>query len=418
MRLISSFFFFLVIQSISAQVDIENYQDYVFEDYIKSVEFGLNQATLSQPIINLNSRASLVLEFDDISGDDRDFIYDIVHCDRNWNPSDLDNMQYLEGFTREELDNVEFSISTDVNYAHYTLTIPNEDIKWILSGNYTLIVMDEGNDDQVVLTRRFMVVDNKVGVQVLYERPSIVSKFDTHQEFDFEVNFKNITLEDPQTNITAVVMQNNRWDNALFGLKPKFITRDNMVFNYSDVICFPALKEYRSFDTRSINSTGMGVFEIELTEESNEVVLNLQENLAYVRYLQTNDANGEFVLYTEDNRNARLGADYTNVHFTLKSPKLDHPVFVVGKFNDYQPMDECMMDYSESRNAYFTTIQLKQGFYDYMFAQYIDDQMNLESLQGSWYEAENDYSILIYYSTRYEGYDQLIGIKSFNSNNF
>jgi len=41
------------------------YENYVYVPYIKSVDFGLNNAELSQPILNLNSRAKLVLRFDD-----------------------------------------------------------------------------------------------------------------------------------------------------------------------------------------------------------------------------------------------------------------------------------------------------------------------------------------------------------------
>jgi len=360
-------------------------------DYIKSVEFGLGDASLSQPIIDLNSRASLRLRFDDVSNESRDFYYDIFHCDRNWKRSDLDNMDYIEGFTEEELDNVEYSINTFTEYAQYTLVLPNDDLKWTISGNYVLVV---------------------------YDRPVDIKKFDTHQEFDFTVNYKNIDLQDPMSNITAVVLQNNRWDNAIFGLKPKFINRDKLVFNYSDVVCFPGLKEYRSFDTRSLRSTKLGVNAIELNDDGNDVLLDLQENELYNRYQTINDANGNAVMYTEDSRNQIISADYTNVIFFLRSPKLEHPVYVVGGFNNYRTDDEFRMEYSEQRKAYVAEIFLKQGYYDYMFAQLIDDKLDLHSLQGSWYETENDYTILLYYTARYERYDQLIGLTTLNSNDF
>jgi len=127
----------------------------------------------------------------------------------------LDNMEYIDGFTNEDLDSLQFSVNTFIDYTHYALSLPNDDLKWTISGNYILVVYEE--------------LDGET----------------------FSVNFKNVNLEDPLTNISACVLQNFRWDNAIMGLQPKFINGDNLVFDYSDEIIFPALKEYRSFDTRS-----------------------------------------------------------------------------------------------------------------------------------------------------------------------
>lgn len=399
------------------QMDII-YQDHIYVDYIKSVEFGLGDASLSRPIIDLNSEAMLRLRFDDVSNDSREFFYDIIHCDRNWEKSDIDNMDYIDGFTNEEIENIEYSINTFKEYAQYTLMLPNDDLKWTLSGNYLLVVYEEGDTNFPILTRRFMVVDRRIQVETDYQRPANIQKFDSHQEFDFSVNFQSIDLEDPLSSITGVVLQNHRWDNALFGLKPKFINREKLVFNYSDVICFPGLKEYRSFDTRSLRATKIGVNAIELNEDGNDVLLDLQENELYNRYQTINDANGAFVMYTEDSRNENMGADYTNVIFVLKSPQLEEPVYVLGGFNNHLPTDEHRMEYSEQRQAYVTEIYMKQGYYDYMFALKTEDGYDLNALQGSWYETENDYTILIYYSTRYDRYDQLIGFGGLNSNDF
>lgn len=397
------------------------YDNYVYVPYIKSVDFGLGSAELSKPIINLNSSAQLILRFDDTSADTRDYVYDIIHCDRNWEPSELDNMEYIDGFTMEELDSVEFSINTYMDYTHYALSLPNDDLKWTISGNYILVVYEEsGNETFPILTQRFMVVDKQVQVTSQYLRPSDVSKYDTHQEFDFEVDFKNIDLQDPMTTITGVVLQNYRWDNAIFGLKPKFINREKLVFDYNDHIVFPALKEYRSLDIRSLRSTGIGVNTIELNQESNDVLLELQESRRTKRYLSRNDANGDFVMYSNDSKFPYIGADYANVIFILKSPKLEDEVYVLGGFNNYQPSDEVRMSYSSQREAYVTEIKFKQGYYDYMFGVWDSEKevMDLDWMQGSYYETENDYLILIYYSTRYERYDQLIGISVLNSNEF
>ncbi len=410
--------FILTFIVVNGQDDNFNYTNDVYVDYIKSVEFGLENANLSQPIINLNATAKLMLKFDDVSNESRNFYYDIIHCDRNWNRSDMDNLDYIDGFTEEDIRNVEYSVNTFVEYAQYTLTLPNDDIKWTLSGNYILVVYEEGDTNFPVITRRFMVVDSRVRIIPQYQRPSDITKFDSHQEFDFEVDFKNFPLQDPLSTISAVVLQNYRWDNAIFDINPRFINRDRLVYNYNNKICFPGLKEYRFFDTRTLRSTKIGVNAIELNEDGNDVLLDLHENRFYKRYLNDNDANGQRIMYTEDRRDPLLSADYTNVVFVLDSPKEEYEIYVVGAFNDYKPKEEHRMQYSEQREAYVGEIFLKQGYYDFMYALNKEGKLDLSAMEGSWFETENDYTILIYYSTLFDRYDQLIGITSFNSNDF
>ncbi len=407
---------FLWTVSCFAQTPVE-YKDKVYVDYIKSVQFRLINAPLSKPIINLNSQSRLELIFDDLSNETREFRYDLIHCDKNWNKSDIDFMDYLEGFNLEEIEQLDYSINTLVDYTQYRLLLPNEDLRWTISGNYILVVYDE-DEDTPVITRRFLVVDNKISFEVEYVRPSDISKFDSHQEFDFKVNYQNLDLNDPLSNVTAVVLQNFRWDNAKFDLNPKFINRNHLVYNYNDVICFPGLKEFRNIDTRSLYSTRWGVKEIDLNPDENVILLEPQKSAVNRRYLTSHDANGDFLMYTMDKRDSLLSAEYATVIFALESAKLENDVHILGHFNDFEPKEENRMFYDESYESYIGEMVMKQGYYDYMFGLKEEDGVNFQKLQGSWYESENDYYILIYYTSLFERYDQLMGIKIFNSNDF
>lgn len=75
------------------------------------------------------------------------------------------------------------------------------------------------------------------------------------------------------------------------------------------------------------------------------------------------------------------------------------------------------MDYDPTRKAYFASVLVKMGYYNFMYA--IKDQNQIPDtspLEGDWYETENDYNVLIYFRPFGSRYDQLLFVGTFNSN--
>ena len=73
------------------------------------------------------------------------------------------------------------------------------------------------------------------------------------------------------------------------------------------------------------------------------------------------------------------------------------------------------MHYDAKRNIFIAEIPLKQGYYDYYYVAVREGLPNIEVLEGSWYETENDYSILVYYSEFGSRYDRLIGMRTLST---
>lgn len=399
------------------------YTDHTYLPNIKSVKFFLGEVYISYPIIRLGSGQQLTLIFDDLSVNAKYYTYRIIHCDKDWNPSNLTELEYLEGFSGERIDDFQFSFKTLTPFVNYQLRLPNEDLTWTKSGNYLLVVYDNENGRVPAFTRRFVVVEDQVRIQPDMVRPAAVSKNRTHQEIDFVVNHEYIDIRNPRSEISASVLQNGRWDNAMHSLSPFIIKGKNLVFDYSDKIVFPAGKEFRYLDMRTLRFGSENIASIQRYDDGYEVLLYKDNKRAERPTVFRNDLNGNYVIETTDQRDFDLSSDYANVLFSLYSPTVydDYDLYVVGGFNGWQLAEENKMIYNNSVNGYVAKILLKQGYYDYAYAMVPrfegEKRPNTEEIEGNWFETNNDYTILIYYRPFGGRYDQVIGALTFQSVN-
>jgi len=402
--------------SLTAQDDI-NFADDVYLDYIESVKFHHSGLFTSIPIIDLGSNGRLILSFDDLEAGDKDYIYKIIHCDKNWKPSDLDEYDYINGFNGEEIEDISYSIGTYENYTHYRLSLPNDDLEWTISGNYILAVYEDEYDTVPAITRRFMVAEPLVTVLAQVDQPMNVSKIRTHHEIDFKINFKNFRIVNAMNEIEVTILQNYRWDTAMKGIKPRFVSGENINFNYVDQINFPAGKEFRIVDLRSTRYRGEGVHSIDRNANGIDMLVQLDGNRFHKNYHTYDDINGQFVIETADDNRHNLESEYMNVYFALQleQPILEGDIYILGSFCDWKMTEENRLEYDSFRNIYSKDIHLKQGFYDYIYAIKRGDEVDYTGLEGNSFETENNYTVLAYFTEFGARYDRLIGVASLNS---
>ncbi len=395
------------------------YEDYTYLDNIKSVKFHVEGLLLSMPIVNLRSNTALELSFDDLSPDYREYVYTIVHCDADWQPSNLAETEYIDGFTEEVIDDYDYSFKTKSIYTHYYLYLPNEDMQFTKSGNYLLKVYENEDEKRLAITRRFMVVEPVVSVIPNVVRPAKVSKSRTHQEVDFTITHKGFEIRNPRQELSVTVMQNGRWDNAITNLKPLFSRAEEQVFDYQDKIVFPAGKEFRYLDLRSLRYGSENIQYVDYINDLYEVSLYQDKKRSNGGYREFEDINGNFVIETLEEDNNDLESDYANVLFTLKSPgeMYDYDVYIFGGLSDWELRSDCRMVYNPAVNAYVGKLLLKQGYYNYLYAAVnkATGEIDFEETEGNWFEAKNNYTILVYYRPFGSRYDHLIGAYTFSS---
>jgi len=398
----------------------KRYNNYVYIPTIKTVLLHVDGFELTPPMLELNGKERLRLSFDDLDTDQRDLSYAIEHCNADWQPSALPTNMYLQGQFQEFVTDFQYSFNTRTNFIHYTFVFPSDNMKITKSGNYLLKVFENSDPDQLVLTRRFMVYENRTPIKTSLRRPVPPNLRETHQEIDFEVDFTNLQVVNPQENIKVTVMQNFRWDQTL-QLKPFFIRDKKLIYDYDDgTNCFPAGNEFRIFDIRSIRVQMERVRKI--ITDSTPVVMHLIPDpiRSFGNYVTFQESNGAFFIRTNDGGNKHsIDADYIWVNFYLpyEAPFIDGNLFVYGALSDWQFKDEFKLHYDYVNKAYRARILLKQGFYNFIYS-FLPNSSSIGDdsiIEGNYFQTENDYYLLVYQRALMNNFDELVGFLKVNT---
>ncbi|MBN2173504.1 MAG: DUF5103 domain-containing protein [Bacteroidales bacterium] len=390
----------------------------IFMPNIKTVQLYRDGWEMSPPLIKFNTAEKLKLSFDDLDGDRKVYMYTIVHCNPEWEPEDLENYQYIDGYYEDYITDYWFSMNTIQPYTHYELIFPTQDLAPAISGNYILKVFIE-NPDSICFTRQFMVVDQKVKFEAKVKQATQLDDRKTSQEIDFEVIANQYRIINPYRDLNVVIRQNGRWDNAISNLKPKMVIGDKLDFNYDRENVFRGGNEFRNIDFKSLTYYTENVIKIDYTGEGYQVFVREGEKRTFQVYKTESDINGRFIVKTEDRTQTATEAEYVYTHFFLAYPVplIDGDIYIMGELTNWNFNEQNKMTYNFKRKGYEKTLYLKQGFYDYAYillnhGEKVADESFIE---GSHWETENDYTIYIYNRNVSLDYDELIGVHHLNS---
>ena len=405
--------------SASAKGNLQPMVNSINRENIKSVQIFRGGWEFSQPVIELNSDQKLLLKFDEIADGVTNFYYTITHCDSEWYPSRLVQSEYMGGFIENPVSDYAASVNTTVRYTNYLLSLPNDNVKFLISGNYLVSVFSDKERSTPVLTRRFYVVEPLTDIRGVVKNSTFEGFKGRDQEIDFELAYSKISVQDPRTEIKVVLMQNSRADNCLKNLKPLFVRDNQLSYDLSRENVFEGGDEFRNFDTKNLRINGLRVVNIEYLNPYYHVTLRTDEIRREDNYRLENDLNGHFLVKNDRVTDSDLESDYVQVHFSLetKEPLLGGDIYVFGGLSDWQCLPVNKMKWNYDLKLYEAAITLKQGFYDYQYV-YIEKGSNLINnslLEGSHVETENDYQIFVYYRGFSSRYDKLIGYRTINS---
>ncbi|HET7818129.1 MAG TPA: type IX secretion system plug protein domain-containing protein, partial [Bacteroidia bacterium] len=295
-----------------------------------------------------------------------------------------------------------------------------ESMKLTKSGNYLLKVYLDYDANDLVLTKRFMVVDERVNILADIHHATIVNDYNYKQEIDFSIQTPGYQIINPYNDLKVVITQNDRWDNAITKLKPLFIKNEELVYDYDHDNVFSGGNEFRNFDIKSLHWNSEFVRNMFRDSLGYHVILFPGKKRSYYQYLSDRDINGKYKITRQESspNGSVTEAEYVNVHVTLSMEQIENgSIYILGGFNNWRYNNDSKMSYNKDLKQYEKILFIKQGYYNYMFT-YLKDEEKFgdETLvEGQHYETENEYCIYVYYKPITSNHDQLIGIKRFNS---
>ncbi|NOT90589.1 MAG: DUF5103 domain-containing protein [Ferruginibacter sp.] len=394
--------------------------DVVYKSNIQCVRFHPYGDQTALPLYNLNSGDQLELNFDDLDGNVKSYYYSFQLCDYNWKPVDISPFMYIKGFTQQRITTNRYSSIAFTKYTHYQSMVPDRNTTITLSGNYMLKVFLNGDTSQLAFTRRLLVVDAKAAIIAKTVQPFTPQYFSTHQKIQFTANITGVNTFSAAQQVKVVILQNNRWDNAIKDIPPTFVRGSSLEYNNESSCIFSGGKEWRWLDLRSFRLQSDRVDSARYTKTATDVYVKPDMDRSGVKYVYFRDLNGMFLIETYESINPYWQGDFATVHFTFATPNAQpvagKDIYLAGQLTDYAFNDKTKMVFNKERGVYETTAFLKQGYYNYTYiAVDKNNPQQKTDLEGNYWETENSYSILMYYKGFNDRADQLIGVGKINS---
>ena len=362
------------------------------------------------PMVRLGGGPPLTLEFDLMGNNLRPLSIYFYHANSQWQ-RDLTASEYLGAFRRDDLFDYQMSRGTQLPYAHYIYTFPNDEIFFRLSGNYILRVTEQGDEDEVLFERPFYVAEDLGIVGMDLQRlfaggtamPSIqpIIRFapppqQTGGVFDYRVCF----------------IRNGQHEAPRCSQRPSLTMQPDLLFYLEPEDSFRLQEGSYYVDLRHLRPAGQ-IESIAFNTSPHEVVL--QPN--YARFPST-DAdprlNGQSMIAgtyaTAGDPDTR--GEYVQVHFSFVPPnetRLGGGLYIAGSFNGWSIDLGKQLRWNTAERRYEGSLLLKQGEHEYQFTS--PDPGTRRALHVRLPRPDNLFTALVYYRDVLHGTDRLLAYR-------
>ena len=385
----------------------------VYDSMIHTLQTIVNDNWLHDDVITLGTDDKVTISFDHLTHDYHRFEYNIVHCNADWTPSDLFEVDYMDGFNGQPIEEYENSLNTTMLYTHYQFELPNDDVQFKVSGNYKVEIYHKEEDatsaDSPVAIACFRIVEPRMTLDASVTSNTDIDTNLSHQQVSFTLNFPPNEVVDPATEIKPYIYQNNREDNRVALVKPTYVTPGHVEYTHNRALIFPAGNEYRRFEIINMHYATQGVDKMSYFAPYYHATL--LPDAPRRNYSYDVDHDGRYLIRYNLADDSDIEADYLFAHFRLNMPyRTGGKFYLQGEFT-YNSFDSTYQaTYNSVEQAYEATVLLKQGAYDFMYLWVPDGSKTGQTgpAEGNFYEAENEYQIYIYHRPFGGRYDRLV----------
>ncbi|MBR1879072.1 MAG: DUF5103 domain-containing protein [Paludibacteraceae bacterium] len=429
-------FLLAVAMSTNAQVSLRTYSEQIrtlrvltYDQIAEGVQLTPQRPflVLADGVVDGSDAANtLHISFDEMSHEVHFYTYTVEHMNAEWTAaSGLLSSEYLTGFTTQDITAYEHSLNTSRIYTHYELVFPNSEMALTKSGNYRLVIYEDGNRDNYVAEVDFCVVEPLTGIDGKVRSNTDIEFNGRYQQLDVDVLTQAIQVKDPNE-VKVLVQQNNRRDNQVWLVRPTFLENNRLRYMNNKALVFEGGNEYHHFDAFSTYYAGTGIDRVFYQNGDYQAVLFANE-ITTGQYIHQFDSDGRFIVNAERTSYPDTEAEYMWVHWTLPAgkPWFDGAVYVGGDIFNNEMSLRNRMQYDAEAKCYWLTALVKQGGYDYQYwfvgkgsqqsAVSLQPSVSTQRVDGSYWQTENEYTVYVYWRPFGARYDRLVGLKILKS---
>ena len=388
----------------------------IYSPMVKTLTTIVNNDWQNRPVMELGSRDVLRIGFDELSHDSHRYICHLTRCEADWSEAtDVFESDWLQGFNDYPLEDYQNSLNTTVSYTHYEFQIPNEQCRIRMSGNYRLTVFDEDNGHEKVLDAEFYVVEPVVNIGLSMSTNTDIDVNKSHQQLTMTLEYKDLKVVRPEEEIYTVVMQNWNEQTARLNLRPQYSYYQGLRWEHQRELIFDGGNEFHKFEILDVSHPTMGIDHIHWNGEAYEVYPFIDEPRP--NYLYDEDANGAFFIRNSDNWEIETTCEYVWVVYRMKCPPLlDGHMIIDGWWTTDADPKTYEMTYDAHEGMYTAKVLQKQGYYSYQYLwQQPDGSTRFAPSEGSFYQTENRYQVLVYYRGINDNYWRLTAFRRYSS---
>lgn len=388
-----------------------------FISEVKSLQTTVDGKFGTLPVIALGSNQTLNIGFDFIGTEQHFFSYTIVHCDAQWQVDDLSELDFMDGFVPQKMEDGRPSFNTFCSYYHYNLQLPNEDVKFLVSGNYKVLFFYEMMEEELAIAEvPFSITENRAFVKGEVSGNTDIDFQSIHQQLNLDLSWSNAQFPhmNPASDLKVVVSQNHRIETTRQLKSPMRFDGNHAYYEHDRLLIFNAGNHWRRFEYVNERYPGLRVDKLRYEIPQGNLDNMVGEKLyhAYVLtdmsrnsgdYFYDQDQHGRYLIRSLNVSDPDIESDYFVAYFTLKAPAhlLNKQLSIEGDFAN-GPADDYMMEYDPDTGTYYKEILLKQGHYNYRYSE--------SEVEGNHFETPNEYEVYVYYRPFDERYDRLLGV--------
>ncbi len=396
----------------------------IFDPSFRTMKIWNPDDFMGTPVIRLGSEDRLWLTFDQLAYDREELGASLIHCNADWQPSALQETEYLDSFNFEDIEDFGYSTNTFQHYVNYRIEIPSEKLRPVKSGNYLLRVFPRDTPDDTLLQARFQVVEPLVSTTGKVSTRTDRGTDNHWQQLELDIDLRQLQVSNPYTDLTIKVSQNGDPNTSRTLTAPLRTDGKRITYAHQPALIFPALNEYRRFETVRASFPGIGVDSVRFDNDRYHAYLHTDRDRSEHEYVYDQTQQGRFLIREYNATDSDLAADYINVHFSLDFPEIfNADVYVEGEMTGYRHDDTNRMTFDRESGMYLLEMPLKQGSYNYRYTVIGRDKEgnpgttggHPDTIEGNHWETQNEYQVEVYHRPPGARADRLVGYATLRS---